>query len=171
MELFQLKYFIAIAEHGSLTKAAESLYVTQPSLSAGMKKLEQELGVSLLERRWRGVRLTAAGEVFLENARVMIGNYQSTIIALRNFQEQPILRLGMLCTLQVKIVSKLIKSFRELYPEVIVELHDTHLDELNRWLEQGEIDLVFTALEPNCSMDNTISVSYTHLTLPTKRIV
>lgn len=86
MELYQLQYFIAIAEQGSLMKAAESLYVTQPTLSAGMKKLEKELGVSLLERRWRGVRLTAAGDVFLENAQRMLGNYQSTINALRNFR-------------------------------------------------------------------------------------
>lgn len=56
MELSQLKYFIAIAKYGSFTKAAQTLYVSQPSLSAAIKKLEQELGISLLERRWRGVQ-------------------------------------------------------------------------------------------------------------------
>lgn len=55
MELSQLKYFVAIANHDSFTKAAETLYVTQLSLSVGIKKLEQELGMFLLERRWRGV--------------------------------------------------------------------------------------------------------------------
>lgn len=155
MELYQLQYFVAIAENGSFTKAADTLYVTQPSLSAGIKKLEQELGVSLLERRWRGVRVTPAGALFLEKAQRIISEYQSTITAIRNFQERPILRLGMLCTLQVKMVSKIIHSFRELYPEVTVELHDTHLDELTIWLEQGEIDIAFTALEPNVSSETT----------------
>ncbi|BDM83305.1 LysR family transcriptional regulator [Acaryochloris marina] len=155
MELYQLQYFVAIAENGSFTKAADTLYVTQPSLSAGIKKLEQELGVSLLERRWRGVRVTSAGELFLEKAQSIIREYQSTINAIRNFQERPILRLGMLCTLQVKMVSKIMQSFRELYPEVTVELHDTHLDELSIWLEQGEIDIAFTTLAPNVSPKTT----------------
>ena len=155
MELSQLQYFVAIAKHGSFTKAADALYVTQPSLSAAIKKLEQELGVPLLERRWRGVRVTGAGELFLEKAQGIIQDYQSTINALRNFQERPILRIGMLCTLQVKMVSKIMQSFRELYPEVTVELHDTHLDELSNWLAKGEVDIAFTALLPNSSPTTT----------------
>ncbi len=155
MELFQLQYFVAIANTGSFTKAAEDLYVSQPSISSGIKKLEQELGVSLLERRWRGVRVTSAGELFLEKAQSIIGEYQSTISALRNFQERPILRIGMLCTLQVKMVSKIMKSFRELYPEVTLELHDTHLDELSHWLKQGKIDVAFTVLNTNERSENT----------------
>lgn len=147
MELYQLKYFVAIAEEGSFTKASDSLYVSQPSLSAGIKKLEQELEVILLERRWRGVALTSAGQLFLGKAQNIITEYQSTIDALRNFQERPVLRIGMLCTLRVTVVTKIIQSFRELYPEVTIELHDTHLDELGNWLDQGEIDLAITALE------------------------
>ena len=146
MEIYQLKYFVAIADSGSFTRASDSLYVSQPSLSAGIKKLEQELGVSLLERRWRGVALTAAGELFLEKAKKLVADYQTTIDTLRNFQERPILRVGMLCTLQVQTIVKIIQSFRELYPQVIIELRDTHLDELTNWLGHGDVDIAVTAL-------------------------
>jgi DNA-binding transcriptional LysR family regulator len=69
MDLYQINYFLAIVETGSFTKAADSLFVSQPSLSAGIKKLEQELGVVLLERGGRKVLLTAAGNLFLEKAK------------------------------------------------------------------------------------------------------
>ncbi len=155
MELYQLQYFVAIAENGSFTRASEALYVSQPSLSAGIKKLEKELDVSLLERRWRGVCVTPAGQLFLGKATKIIAEYQSTINALRNFQERPVLRIGMLCTLQVKTIVKIIQSFHELYPEVIIELCDTHLDELNDWLVQGDVDIAVTVLEEKSDSPTT----------------
>lgn len=155
MELYQLQYFVAIAKSGSFTKAADTLYVTQPTLSAAIKKLEKELGVALLERRWRGVRMTSAGEIFLAKAQNIIAEYQSTISTLRNFQDRPVLRLGMLCTLQVRMVSKIMQSFRELYPEVTLELHDTHLEELDNWLDQGDIDIAFTTIWPTSNPQTT----------------
>lgn len=79
MEIYQLKYFVAIADSGSFTRAADQLYVSQPSLSASIKKLEHELGVSLLERRWRGIALTTAGELFVEKAQNLIADYQAAI--------------------------------------------------------------------------------------------
>jgi DNA-binding transcriptional LysR family regulator len=72
MNLRQLEYFVAIAEEGSLTRAAERLLVAQPSLSQQMRSLESEVGVPLLERLPRGVRLTRAGERFLPEARAAL---------------------------------------------------------------------------------------------------
>jgi DNA-binding transcriptional LysR family regulator len=69
MNLRQLHYFLAIADEGSFTRAAEQLFVAQPSLSQQIKSLEQELGGALLERLPTGVRLTAAGKAFLPEAR------------------------------------------------------------------------------------------------------
>ncbi|MBX2865136.1 MAG: LysR family transcriptional regulator [Leptolyngbyaceae cyanobacterium MAG.088] len=146
MEIYQLKYFVAIADSGSFTRAADQLYVSQPSLSASIKKLEHELGVSLLERRWRDIALTTAGDLFLEKAQNLIADYQAAIDTLRNFQVRPVLRVGMLCTLQVQTIVTIIQFFRELYPDIIIELCDTHLDELTTWLDHGEIDIAVTAL-------------------------
>ena len=72
MELRHLRYFVAIAEERSFTRAAERLWVAQPGLSTQIRRLESELGVQLFERHTRGVDLTAAGELFLERARTTL---------------------------------------------------------------------------------------------------
>src|ERR1044072_6552286 len=72
MELRHLRYFVAIAEERSFTRASERLWVAQPGLSAQIRRLESELGVQLFERHSRGVDLTGAGELFLERARTAL---------------------------------------------------------------------------------------------------
>ena len=73
MELRHLRYFVAVAEEGSLTNAAERrLHTAQPSLSRQIRDLELEIGVELLERKARGIALTAAGRVFLDHARLAL---------------------------------------------------------------------------------------------------
>jgi DNA-binding transcriptional LysR family regulator len=72
MELRHLRYFVAIAEERSFTRASERLWVAQPGLSAQIRRLESELGVQLFERHTRGVDLTDAGELFLERARAAL---------------------------------------------------------------------------------------------------
>ncbi|HME04603.1 MAG TPA: LysR family transcriptional regulator, partial [Solirubrobacteraceae bacterium] len=72
MELRHLRYFVAIAEERSFTRAAERLWVAQPGLSTQIRRLERELGMRLFERHTRGVDLTAAGELFLEHARAAL---------------------------------------------------------------------------------------------------
>lgn len=77
MTLIQLKYFITIAETKSLNKAAELLYVSQPSLTNAMKELERELKITLFHRSRRGVTLTVDGVEFLKNAKLIYGQYQA----------------------------------------------------------------------------------------------
>src|SRR3954468_6079495 len=72
MELRHLRYFVAIAEERSITRAAERLWIAQPGLSTQIRRLEAEVGIQLLNRHSRGVELTPAGEVFVERARVAL---------------------------------------------------------------------------------------------------
>src|SRR5262249_46239419 len=72
MELRHLTYFVAIAEEGSMSRAAERLWVAQPGRSSQIRRLEDELGITLFERHSRGVELTEAGELLLERARAVL---------------------------------------------------------------------------------------------------
>jgi DNA-binding transcriptional LysR family regulator len=97
MELRHLRYFVAIAEEQSFTRAAERLWIAQPGLSTQMRRLEDELGIQLLERHPRGVNLTPAGELFLERARVALEASDTASAVGRDLQAGVIgsLRLGV----------------------------------------------------------------------------
>jgi DNA-binding transcriptional LysR family regulator len=144
MDLYQLHYFLAIVETGGFTKAAERLFVSQPSLSAGIKKLEQELGVVLFERGGRRAVLTTAGKFFLTKATTILSEYQSTLRELKEFHQQPTLRIGTLRTIRIASLATLIRDFQTQYPNVLFELLDGTVNELHTWLEDGEIDLAIT---------------------------
>ena len=77
MELRQLRYFLAIAEEGSFSRAAQRLHVSQPPLSTQIKSLEEEIGTQLLDRTNRGVSLTASGQIFYEEIRAVLARLES----------------------------------------------------------------------------------------------
>jgi DNA-binding transcriptional LysR family regulator len=86
LDLRQLRYFVAMAENGQLTDAARRLQVAQPTLSQALAQLEEELGVQLFERHTRGVRLTDAGRIFLDKARVAVDSAEEAVQAARAFK-------------------------------------------------------------------------------------
>ena len=99
MELRHLKYFIAVAEEGNLTLAAERrLHTAQPSLSRQIRDLEYELGVPLLKRSARGVKLTKGGEIFLDLARLVLAQVVAAVRAARQAGKpaRPSFALGFL---------------------------------------------------------------------------
>jgi DNA-binding transcriptional LysR family regulator len=78
-ELRLIRYFVAVAEEGNVTRAAERLHMAQPPLSAAVRQLEQQLGVALLDRNSRQVRLTAAGEQLLERGRELLAHAAAVV--------------------------------------------------------------------------------------------
>lgn len=147
MDIYQIRYFLAIAETGGFTKAAERLLVSQPSLSAGIKKLEKELDVILFERGGRRAVLTPAGQFFLTKAQSILAEHQAVLHELKTFKTQPVLRLGLLRTIRISSFAQLIGNFRQTYPKVAIELQDGGSVELQERLELGEIDLLVTGLD------------------------
>ena len=149
MDLYQIEYFLAVVQYEGFSKAAERLNVSQPSLSTGIKKLERELGVVLFERGGRKALPTPAGRSFVEQAKTIQQQYKSALNKIRDFQARPILRLGVICTLRITGVSNLVSRFRLQYPHIAIELRDGHIDEIESWLGEGEIDLALTVLKGN----------------------
>jgi DNA-binding transcriptional LysR family regulator len=147
MHLDQLKYFLAVAETSSFTKASERLFISQPSLSVAIQKLEADVGAKLFERGKKIILLTSAGKHFLNKAKTILKEYESVKYELQfNFSNCKILKLGLLQTLPVVSITKLISQFLILHQNVVIEQFSGNIMELSNWLERGEIDLAITVL-------------------------
>jgi DNA-binding transcriptional LysR family regulator len=146
MDINQIQVFLAVVETGGFTKAAESLLISQPSLSVSIKRLERELNISLFERGGRKAILTPAGQFFLATAREMWEKYQSVLNGLISFRNQPTLRLGILRTFRIDDLCGMITMFRAEHSNVVIELRDGNAKDLYNWLEQGDVDLLMTEL-------------------------
>jgi LysR family hca operon transcriptional activator len=146
MELRHLRYFVAVAEEGSLLTAAQRrLNTSQPSLSRQIRDLEAEVGVTLLERQARGVVLTPAGRVFLDHARLALLQVEAAVDgAQRAAQpEKPVLSIGFLVGLEVTWLPHLLRIIREEVPETEVTLRSLSSPELALALMRGKLDMAF----------------------------
>lgn len=143
MELRQLRYFVAIAEEGSFSRAAQRLHVSQPPLSTQIKNLEQEIGTRLLARSNRGVTLTSPGQVFYEEIRVVLARLESvrrkTLEADRG--DVGMLSVGFVSIADYGILPPALKSFRMQFPLVEVQLHELTTDAQIRELRGSRLDL------------------------------
>src|SRR5438128_4842409 len=122
--LNQLQSFLAVTREGSVSAAAEKLYVTQPSISAAVSALSRELGVDLTERVGRGVGLTAAGEAFRPYAADVLGLIEQGRKAAREAADVSMrsLRIVAVATAAEYVVPALLRSFHRLHPEVNLSL-------------------------------------------------
>lgn len=143
MELRQLRYFIAVAEAGSFSRAAGMLHVSQPPLSVQIKALEDEIGVRLLERTPRGVSLTAAGSVFFEEARAALARLEHAKNAAVRVDRGEIgmLSIGFVSIADYGILPPALKSFRASHSLVEVQLHELTTDAQIRELRASRLDL------------------------------
>ncbi|WP_374763695.1 LysR family transcriptional regulator [Yunchengibacter salinarum] len=138
-DLYLLKYFLAVVEAGSFTRAAETVYVTQPTLSAGIKKLEGQLGCALFVRSSRRVFLTDAGSRFLPRAKAILHECNMAEEAVAQGMGGAVLRLGVLTTLDHRRVAAMIRAFRA-SPAPAFEIVDGTEQELLNRLDDRSID-------------------------------
>jgi DNA-binding transcriptional LysR family regulator len=146
IELRHLRYFIVVAEEGHITRAAERLGMQQPPLSQRIKAIERELDVQLFRRKARGVDLTDAGRVFLDNARAMLAHYDHTFETTRRTArgEQGRICVGVTPTSPFHpLVPRVIRAFRDAYPRVFLRLDEKLGNELVEQLRQERIDVAF----------------------------
>jgi DNA-binding transcriptional LysR family regulator len=143
VELRQLRYFVAIAQEGNFSRAAERLHVSQPPLSTQIKSLEEELGVRLLARTNRGVSLTAAGAVFYEETRAVLARLESARAkALRADRgDMGTLAVGFVSIADYGILPPALKQFRASFPLIEVQLHELTTDAQIREIRAGRLEL------------------------------
>jgi LysR family hca operon transcriptional activator len=150
MELRHLRYFVAVAEEGSFTNAAERrLHTAQPSLSRQIRELELEVGVALLERVARGVSLTAAGRVFLDHARLALLQVDAAAEAARLVQRpsKPVFAVGFLIGQEVTWLPETLRILREEAVDLEVVIFSQSSPELASALMRGKIDVAFLRRE------------------------
>jgi LysR family transcriptional regulator, hydrogen peroxide-inducible genes activator len=148
MNLKDLKYLTALAETGHFGKAAERCFVSQPTLSAQLKKLEEFLGVKLVERQPKNVQLTEVGKQIVVRARRMLDE-SDEIIALARSNTDPLagkLKLGLIPTIGPYLLPRVMQKIRKAIPDLGLMLYEYQTEELLKRLRDGEIDLGIMAL-------------------------
>ena len=149
MELRHLRYFVAVAEAENVTRAAAKLRVAQPAVSRQIRDLEDELGVALLERTAKAVRLTEPGRLFLSEARAVLQRADEAVAAVRAAADgsEGELHVGYAPSLTVEILPRALRRFQSEFPKVRVALHDFSTEEMLAGLRDGPLQLALM-IEP-----------------------
>ena len=143
MELRQLRYFVAIVDHGSLSRAALVLHVAQPALTQQLRQLEEDLGAQLLHRSAQGVLATDAGKVFYEHAQAIlkqVGDARSAVIQ-STTRPSGSVTLGLPHSISGALALPLLMAARNTFPEITLQLTEELSGNLNEQLKSGRINL------------------------------
>ncbi|WP_265557153.1 transcriptional regulator CynR [Serratia grimesii] len=143
MLLRHIRYFLAVAEQGNFTRAAEVLHVSQPTLSQQIKQLEEKLGTPLFDRTGRAVRLTDAGAAWMRYARLALQDLEAGTRAIHDVAtlERGSLRLAMTPTFTAYLIGPVIDAFYRRYPGVSVSIHEMTQDRIEAQLAEDRLDL------------------------------
>jgi len=148
MELHQLRYFCAVAETGSFSRAAEQSHVSQPSLSQQIMKLEEELGARLFDRLGRSVRLTELGKTFLPRARAVLRELEAAkgdVVERKDFVGGPV-TVGVIPTVGPYFLPRVLTSFSRKFPQVRFTVVEEITPVLLDRLRAGAVDVAILAL-------------------------
>lgn len=143
MDIRELKYFVQIAKERSFTKAAKTLFISQPALSKMMRKLEKELGVELFFVKPDGVNLTEYGMALFEKSVSLIQEFDELGNLVTDFRKMPKgkLTVGVTPMLGTMFMVDIFVDFREKYPEIDLQLIENGSNEIRRMLNDGELDV------------------------------
>ena len=151
MNLRALQYFVKLSDLRHFSKAAEACFVSQPTLSTQIKKLEDELGVQLVERSPRKIMLTPVGEEIAERARLILSDVDQIRAVARRAGDPADgnLRLGLFPTLAPYFLPHVIPNIRKQYPNLRLQLAEEKTEDILKMLQQGELDAALLALPIN----------------------
>ena len=175
MELRHLRYFVAVAEELSFTRASERLGISQPPLSAQIRQLEKELGSQLLHRRSRGVELTSAGQLLLEEAQFILKQVETTKTSVRRRARAETGRLILGSaggTYFHPLIPEIIREYGKRFPDIVLTPQASSTSLLIARLRTGNIDIAFLrppigdtsdlVQEPLVSEDSVVALPKSH---------
>lgn len=151
MDIRQLEYFVQAARLNSFSKAAESLYITQPTISKMLRNLEIELGADLFYREGKSIRLTDAGGILLSKAQNIVESFyslSSELDSLRNLKQGHI-QIGLPPMVGASFFPSVIGQFHNKYPEVTIRLHEDGAKKVENDVETGLLDIGVVVLPVN----------------------
>lgn len=150
MEFRDLHYLLAIAQAKSISKAAQGLFMSQSSLSQALRLMEDELGGKLFTRTSTGVRPTKAGELMIQRAQAMLGEYHQTQQMIQDMEhlEGGRVDFGISTFRGSYLLPPALCCFRQRYPHVQVEIREENSMALEQLLIEGQLDLALIALPP-----------------------
>lgn len=145
MELRHLRYFVAVAEEGSFTRAAARLHMAQPPLSTQIRRVEAQLGVELFDRTGRGIRLTDAGRALLPEARGLLAASDRAVELVQRVGRGEVGRLavGFIPSASAGALPPILRAYRQARPDVALELRERSPDALVAGLHDRSLDVAF----------------------------
>ena len=165
LELY--KVFYTVAKCGSLTRAAEELYISQPAVSQSIKQLETQLGVSLFNRTHRGMELSPqGGKVIFHKIEQALSLFEEAQVMLTqiNSSATGTIRIGASDTISQHVLAEKIVAFREQYPAVKIEILSGYSPQTSEELKNGEIDVAFVNLPMKIDDSMVLHGSFKRLT-------
>ena len=165
LEIRHLRYFLAVAEAGSFSRAADRLGISQPGISQQMRDLEAGLRVSLFQRRGKRILLTSTGMIFQEHARAILRQVENFLQELSSEpgQLRGALHLGVVPILNVALVPHLLGLFAAAYPGISLTVEEISSTEIETALEEGRMDVglgFLTRHSPNLRYERLCAVQF-----------
>ncbi len=138
----ELLYILTIAEHGNITRAAQELFISQPSLSESLNKVEQEFGKKLFDRTQDGLIPTSFGLRYLETAKKILNRLKRLETDLDEYRQmrRGKLTFGIPMNLGTYLLPKILPAFQELYPDITVQFKENNSSELDKLMLSGKLD-------------------------------
>ncbi|WP_195714228.1 cidABC operon transcriptional activator CidR [Paenibacillus sp. GM2] len=143
MDIRQMQYLVEVARHQSFTKAADTLFITQPTISKAIKSLEEELGVILFNRNGKKIELTDAGQIIVSQAQQIVGSFQNLtdeLDDLRNLKRGHI-RIGLPPMVGANFFPRVIGQFHERYPDITIQLFEDGAKKVEYDVANGSLDV------------------------------
>ena len=158
MNINQLKYFIAVSEYRSFSKAAEQYFLTQTAVTQQVQKLEETVGVQLIDRKTRPISVTPMGNVFLKEARAIVNRMDMAVLRTREASTgiTGTLRIGYTKGYEHSNLTVKLRQFHHEYPNVLITCSRCDTDALASGLIDGQFDVIFTWDSTNICKDEAV---------------